>query len=39
GASVGAALESARRGAAVIRVHDVKATRQALQLWQALRGC
>ncbi|OHX12881.1 dihydropteroate synthase [Chromobacterium sphagni] len=37
GASVAAALESARRGAAVIRVHDVKATRQALQLWQALR--
>ncbi|WP_199154409.1 dihydropteroate synthase [Chromobacterium sp. ASV23] len=36
GASVAAALESARRGAAVIRVHDVKATRQALQLWQAL---
>ncbi|QND83481.1 Dihydropteroate synthase [Chromobacterium vaccinii] len=39
GASVAAALESARRGAAVIRVHDVKATRQALQLWQALRDC
>ncbi|AUH49747.1 dihydropteroate synthase [Chromobacterium sp. ATCC 53434] len=39
GASVAAALESARRGAAVIRVHDVKATRQALQLWQALRNC
>ncbi|UTH72295.1 dihydropteroate synthase [Chromobacterium sp. IIBBL 290-4] len=37
GASVAAALESARRGAAVIRVHDVKATRQAFQLWQALR--
>lgn len=37
GASVAAALESARRGAAVIRVHDVQATRQALQLWQALR--
>ncbi|MPQ71884.1 dihydropteroate synthase, partial [Pseudomonas sp. MWU12-2323] len=37
GASVAAALESARRGAAVIRAHDVKATRQALQLWQALR--
>ncbi|WP_434633073.1 dihydropteroate synthase [Chromobacterium sp. CV08] len=39
GASVAAALESARRGASVIRVHDVKATRQALQLWQALRDC
>ncbi|XLM20302.1 dihydropteroate synthase, partial [Chromobacterium piscinae] len=37
GASVAAALEAARRGAAVIRVHDIKATRQALQLWQALR--
>ncbi|MEJ8674041.1 dihydropteroate synthase [Chromobacterium amazonense] len=37
GASVAAALEAAWRGAAVIRVHDVKATRQALQLWQALR--
>ncbi|AXE34531.1 dihydropteroate synthase [Chromobacterium phragmitis] len=36
GASVAAALESVRRGAAVVRVHDVKATRQALQLWQAL---
>lgn len=36
GASVAAALESARRGAAVIRVHDVKATRQALQVWSAL---
>ncbi|MEN3029704.1 dihydropteroate synthase [Chromobacterium amazonense] len=37
GASVAAALEASRRGAAVIRVHDIKATRQALQLWQALR--
>lgn len=36
GASVAAALEAARRGAAVIRVHDVKATRQALQVLAAL---
>ncbi|RKQ63049.1 dihydropteroate synthase [Vogesella indigofera] len=36
GASVAAALLAAQRGAKVIRVHDVKATHQALQLWQAL---
>lgn len=36
GASVAVAMESARRGAAVIRVHDVKATRQALQVLAAL---
>lgn len=36
GASVAAAMESVRRGAAVIRVHDVKATRQALQFMMAL---
>ena len=36
GASVAAAMESVRRGAAVVRVHDVKATRQALQMMQAL---
>ncbi|WP_024304016.1 dihydropteroate synthase [Pseudogulbenkiania sp. MAI-1] len=36
GASVAAALEAARRGAKVVRVHDVKATRQALQLLAAL---
>lgn len=36
GASVAVALEAARRGAAVIRVHDVKATRQALQVLVAL---
>lgn len=38
GASVAAALEAARRGARVIRVHDVKATRQALQFWMKLEG-
>ena len=36
GASVAAALVAAQSGAKVIRVHDVKATKQALQLWQAL---
>jgi len=36
GASVAAALEAARRGAAIIRVHDVKETRQALQVLAAL---
>ncbi|MDN0077048.1 dihydropteroate synthase [Crenobacter sp. SG2303] len=36
GASVAVALESARRGAKIIRVHDVKATRQALQVLAAL---
>jgi len=36
GASVAVALLAAQRGARIIRVHDVKATRQALQVWQAL---
>ncbi|RQW28079.1 dihydropteroate synthase [Rhodobacteraceae bacterium CH30] len=36
GASVAAAMEAARRGAKIIRVHDVKATHQALQLWAVL---
>ncbi|MDC7702080.1 dihydropteroate synthase [Vogesella indigofera] len=36
GASVAAALLAAQRGAKVIRVHDVKATYQALQVWHAL---
>ncbi|MGL6071720.1 dihydropteroate synthase [Craterilacuibacter sp.] len=36
GASVAAALEAVHRGAKIIRVHDVKETRQALQLWAAL---
>jgi len=36
GASVAVAMEAARRGARIIRVHDVKATRQALQVLQAL---
>lgn len=37
GASVAAALLAVQGGAAVVRVHDVKPTMQALQLWQALR--
>lgn len=36
GASVAAALLAAQRGAAIIRVHDVKETVQALKVWQAL---
>jgi dihydropteroate synthase len=36
GASVAVAMEAARRGAAIVRVHDVKATRQALQVLEAL---
>ncbi|WP_028537137.1 dihydropteroate synthase [Paludibacterium yongneupense] len=38
GASVAAALEAVRRGAHIVRVHDVKATRQALQLWNAVKS-
>lgn len=36
GASVAAALEAVRQGARIIRVHDVKETRQAIQVWEAL---
>jgi dihydropteroate synthase len=35
-ASVAAALLAAQRGAAVLRVHDVAATRDALTVWQAV---
>ena len=35
-ASVAAALLAAERGAAILRVHDVAATRDALLLWQAI---
>lgn len=35
-ASVAAALIAVERGARVVRVHDVEATRQALQVWVAL---
>jgi dihydropteroate synthase len=34
--SVAAALIAAQRGAAILRVHDVAATRDALAVWQAL---
>ncbi|MFN3595177.1 MAG: dihydropteroate synthase [Thiobacillaceae bacterium] len=37
-ASVAAAVLAAQRGAAVLRVHDVAATRDALRVWQALGG-
>jgi dihydropteroate synthase len=35
--SVGAALAAAERGADVLRVHDVRATREALAVWSACR--
>ena len=35
--SVAATLYAAERGAAILRVHDVKATADALKVWQALR--
>ena len=38
-ASVAAALFAASQGVEILRVHDVAATRQALQMWQALHGC
>jgi dihydropteroate synthase len=38
GGSVAAALEAARRGASVVRVHDVAATVQALSLARAVHG-
>ena len=33
--SIGAALAAVAQGAQIIRVHDVKATRDALTVWQA----
>ncbi len=36
--SIAVALEALRQGAQVIRVHDVKETRQAVRLWTALNG-
>jgi len=38
GASVAAALHAARAGASILRVHDVRATRQAIDLERALSG-
>jgi dihydropteroate synthase len=37
-ASVAAALIAAQKGAAIVRVHDVAATRDALAVWSAVRG-
>ncbi|MCC6474530.1 MAG: dihydropteroate synthase [Burkholderiales bacterium] len=37
-ASVAAAVMAAERGAALLRVHDVAATRDALAVWLAIRG-
>ncbi len=36
--SIAVALEALRQGAQVIRVHDVRETRQAVALWRALNG-
>lgn len=36
-ASIWLAVEAARRGAAILRVHDVVGTRQALAVWSAMR--
>jgi dihydropteroate synthase len=36
--SVAAALFAAQRGAAIVRVHDVAAMRDALKIWQAVNG-
>ncbi len=38
GASLASSLYAVTRGAHLIRAHDVKATRQALQTWQAIGG-
>lgn len=38
GASIAAALHAARAGASVLRVHDVRATRQAVDLMRRLEG-
>lgn len=37
-ASIAAALIAVERGARIVRVHDVKETRQVLQVWSAQRG-
>ena len=38
GASLSAALLAVQRGAAIVRVHDVKETVQALKIWQAVQA-
>jgi len=37
-ASVAAAMLAVAKGAAILRVHDVRATRDALAVWEAVRG-
>ena len=37
-ASVAAALIAVEKGAHIVRVHDVAATRDALAVWQAVQG-
>ena len=37
-ASVAAALIAVQNGAAIVRVHDVAATRDALAVWNAIRN-
>lgn len=36
--SIAVALEALRQGVQMIRIHDVKETRQAVSLWEALNG-
>ena len=38
GASVAAALIAVQKGAAIVRVHDVRETVQALRFWKALQA-
>lgn len=38
-ASLAAALIAVQRGAGIVRVHDVAATRQVLQVWQTISTC
>ena len=38
GASLSAALLAVQKGAAIVRVHDVKETVQALKIWQAVQA-
>ena len=38
GGSVAAALQAAQNGAAMLRVHDVAETVQALKVWRAAQG-
>ncbi len=38
-AGVAAALAAVERGAAIVRVHDVRETVDALKVWQAIHSC